>query len=182
MNNRILVQIATGTLLKKKPRPKVKVKNVVPPSEIDKRSMPNFATSMHGAYVFKCKDIFRLAKKGVFKVKLTSKNPAKWVKATFKITDPSEFETKPMTGIDKAKVRKYADFLKKDPGSIPPVLFAKDKKTGRSYFIDGNHRLIAAFLAGITEIPCYEFDLNQLMRAYYLNSKGEKKRFVKKDW
>jgi hypothetical protein len=117
------------------------------------------------------------------KVVKTKIKPAVWVKQSFRLTDPTEFEHRNLPGIDKPKVIKYAEWMKQqlaDTGkvSIPPVIFAKDKQMGKTYFIDGNHRLMAAFLAGVLLLDCYQLDMRQLKRAYYVNRKGERVKLI----
>jgi len=156
---------------------------IIPSNKLDKRSMPAFRISAHGVYIFLCRKIFKEMQKGTFKTRLVQKDPKKWVKQVFKTDDPKVFLKKTHAGIDMTKIKKYVNMLKEDPdpSKIPPIIFAKDYKKNKSYFIDGNHRSVAAFLAGIPKIPCYEIDMSKLLRAYYLDKKGQKKRIAYRD-
>jgi hypothetical protein len=149
---------------------------VVPASQLDRRSEPKFEESSHREYVFYCIPLWANALKGRFKIFMTTIDPAKWVKSSFKLTDPEKFKTTPLPGINKTKVLKYAKFLKEGNTNLPPVLFAKNEYNKRMYFIDGNHRLMASFLAGLKSIPCYQFDLFQLLRSSYKDKDGKMKR------
>ena len=169
INNRKRIEIATIT------------SPIVNCHELDKRSMPGFATSMCYEYFFQCKRIFRLMLKGTFKVRMTTRNPASWCKKIFKLKTPADIKGKSYSGIDMVKVNKYVAVMKANKGlNIPPVIFAMDYKNKKDYFIDGNHRLLSAYLAGVEKVPCYELDFGQVKRAYYVTPKGVKKKLAEK--
>lgn len=151
-------------------------------AQLDKRSKPAFSESAHMEYRFLCQKIWGAMIEGKFKIVKTTISPAKWEREAFRMKDPSEFDKKQLKGIEKPKVKKYAEFMKQqgDKLNVPPVIFAYSKRTKKRYFIDGNHRLMAAFLAGIEELPMYLLDMDQLKRAYYMTKTGIKKRLVEK--
>jgi hypothetical protein len=95
----------------------------ISPSQLDKRSEPQFEESSHKDYTFYCIPLWANALKGRFKIFLTTIDPAKWVKTSFKLTDPEKFKTTPLPGINKTKVLKYAKFIKQGNTDLPPVLF-----------------------------------------------------------
>jgi hypothetical protein len=139
----------------------------VPASRLDKRSEPKYEESSHKDYTFYCLPLWKNALKGRYKIHLTTVDPAKWVKQSFKLTDPAKFKSTPLPGINKTKVLKYVKFLKEGNVDMPPVLFAKNEQNRKMIFIDGNHRLMASFVAGLKSIPCYQFDLFELLRSSY---------------
>ena len=136
---------------------------------LDPRSEPKCDQSYSSNIWFRPVEIWKQTKAGNLSVKLKKIPPEHWIRKTLKMEDPKQFEramsmvqykwgdVMPRTAIA------YSKLIKKKPNDIPPVMFVQDAETKKIYFIDGNHRLIGAWLVGVERVPCYLWDLDELL-------------------
>lgn len=68
--------------------------------------------------------------------------------------------------LDIEKARDYARRVKKTGSVPPPVMMALDKEN-KSFLIDGSHRMLAAHLLGVHEVPAYVWRLADLLSTSY---------------
>ena len=132
---------------------------------LDDRSMPEDDEFDSGEYWFNPILIFEAAKEGKLKFIKTNISINDYITNNYNLKNKSKeyflLHTNELTNFgDPNKLLKYVQKIKTGNINLPPVLMVET--INNKILIDGNHRLIAAWLADINTIPAYVFKIHDL--------------------